>query len=188
MIELSFHRFSPGIKYVIADTWAEFLCTRTESPSYLPCDRGDPLICESNVQFGVTSYGYSTETSREADGTECGDPTVQSRHLFVNNYAHWIMETISNRTHTVGHPKTTVSTTTEHTTSSIRGLSVEEDEDLSNIHSKDSYPYLVYLESYPDEPVCGGTLISALHVLTSAYCTTRMSSIEVPRNVSSDAH
>lgn len=81
--------------------------------------------------------------------------------------------------------KTTTTTTTtttnrptrpQPTTTSTR---VEVSEVTCTDHLEDNYPYLVYLEGLPDEPVCGGTLISPWHVLTTAYCTTRMTEIMV---------
>lgn len=173
---------------IIAFTWAEFLCSKTIGPSslYLPCDRGDPLLCNSNRQYGIFSYGYGTKaSSRAAEVTECGDPTVQSRHLFVNRHTRWIADTVNKHTKdaeeddVLWFPATTA---VEEVTSEKPGPPLSQDS--YSVTDEDSFdpenhPYLVYLEGYLDEPVCGGTLISPLHVLTTAYCTTRMSNIEV---------
>lgn len=159
--------------YVIADTWSEFLCARTRQDAnvHLPCNRGDPVVCDGDKQYGITSYGYSTRTSRSAEETECGDPAVQSRHLLVNNHAQWVADTVANHTAVVGgrRPTSTTAETPYGASGSFRNASPS---DPLN------YPYLVYLESFPGEPACGGTLISPSHVLTTARCTTRMSKIE----------
>lgn len=186
-------RFSRGFGYVIGYTWADFLCVETVSPTTirLPCDRADPLVCSGGRhQYGIFSYGYNgTVTSTVTEATECGDPAIQSRHLFVNRNTEWITEMMANH---VGdskqideYEKTTTATTTttnrptqpQPTTTSTR-VEVSEVTSCTD-HLEDNYPYLVYLEGLPDEPVCGGTLISPWHVLTTAYCTTRMTKIMV---------
>jgi len=180
---------------VIGYTWADFLCAETIGPGVtrLPCDRSDPLLCSSGRhQYGIFSYGYDgTDASLATEAIECGDSAVQGRLLFVNRHAGWISETMTklmvgnddsswqfgkNDRTTARHrhptqPQSTTNSTqavVPHVTSTARPVRPEID-----------YPYLVYLEGLPDEPVCGGTLITPWHVLTTAYCTTRMTEIVV---------
>lgn len=191
---------STGLKYIIAYTWTEFLCARTVdglSPTpNLPCDSaGDALLCRHQngrtpLQYGVFSYAYGTIVN-EVDG--CGHPTVQARHMFVNKHADWIAETVSTKRGTViaggqrpRHYRPTAAITPQPSPLPPRkkrppAANADRDSDRNaKSLGPENYPYLVYLEGNgPGEPVCGGTLISAVHVLTSAYCTTRMSDIRV---------
>lgn len=186
---------SPGLKYVIGYTWDEFLCAKTvDAASYLPCDRSDPLVCHGKRQYGVHSYGYGTSaSSRAAEVVECGDPTVQNRHMFVNRHVRWIADVVAGhgsddgdrRRRTRPEPGPTTARADAGPSSAAAAAAAAATApqttavgDASSFDPQD-YPYLVYLEGDTDEPVCGGTLISPLLVLTSAYCTTRMSTIEV---------
>jgi len=185
-------RFSLSLKYVIGYTWEDFLCAETIGPTAtrLPCDRSDPLMCTGGRhQYGIFSYGYDDTGAYLTEAAECGDTAIQSRHLFVNRHAGWIAETmaklaadqggISHKSDDVTD-RTTVrryrSTRPQPTTSSTR-VTVPEDAYTERLEV--DYPYLVYLEGLPDEPVCGGTLVSPRHVLTTAYCTSRMTEIAV---------
>lgn len=164
--------------------WAEFLCAKTVGiPTLLPCDRGDPLVCRGGKQYGLLSYAYSTtKSSQVAELYDCGDPTVQSRHLFLNRYAHWISRTASKYGYREGSAQpgnrkaAVIPTTLPQQTSTLQHAATAA-ADVS--FDPENYPYVVYLEGYPDEPTCGGTMLSPVHVLTSAYCTTRMSTVEV---------
>jgi len=180
-------RFSLILKFVIEHTWEDFLCTETVGPKTkrLPCNRADPLLCSGGRhQYGILSYGYDgTGASLATEATECDDPAIQGRHLFVNRYTVWITDMMA---HHVGDSKqidkgkkTTTSrrpTRPRQTTTTTRA---EVSEVTCTDHLEGNYPYLVYLEGMPDEPVCGGTLVSPRHVLTTAYCTTRMTEIMV---------
>lgn len=181
-------RFSPGLKYVIGFTWADFLCAETVGPTAkrLPCDQADPLVCfGGRHQYGIFSYGYDgTGASPATEATECGDPAIQGRHLFVNRNAAWIAEIMA---HHVGDSKQ-IDVDEKTTATSLRPTrprltTTTTSEALPKVtctdHLEGNYPYLVYLEGMPDEPVCGGTLVSPRHVLTTAYCTTRMTEIMV---------
>ncbi|XP_050054742.1 uncharacterized protein LOC114128086 isoform X3 [Aphis gossypii] len=186
---------NPSLEFVIGYTWADFLCAETIGPGVtrLPCDRSDPLLCSSGRhQYGIFSYGYDgTDASLATEAIECGDSAVQGRLLFVNRHHGWISETMTkdmvgdndgswqfgkNGRTTTRHrhttqPRSTTNSTqavVPHVTSTARPVLPEID-----------YPYLVYLEGLIDEPVCGGTLITPWHVLTTAYCTTRMTEIVV---------
>ncbi|XP_050060097.1 uncharacterized protein LOC126551256 isoform X2 [Aphis gossypii] len=182
---------NPSLEFVIGYTWADFLCAETIGPGVtrLPCDRSDPLLCSSGRhQYGIFSYGYDG-TDASLATIECGDSAVQGRLLFVNRHAGWISDTMTkegdddgswqfgkNGRTTTRHrhttqPRSTTNSTqaaVPHVTSTARPVRPEID-----------YPYLVYLEGRFDEPVCGGTLITPWHVLTTAYCTTRMTEIVV---------
>ncbi|XP_060843057.1 uncharacterized protein LOC132923217 [Rhopalosiphum padi] len=180
------------LEFVIGFTWADFLCAETIGPAAmrLPCDRADPLLCSSGQhQYGIFSYGYDvTDASPATEATECGDSTVQGRLLFVNRYTGWISETMKKlgtdydgeSQQSEKYNKTTVRrrrpTRPRPTTTSTKTV-------VPQVTCTDrmevDYPYLVYLEGLPDEPVCGGTLVSPWHVLTTAYCTTRMTEIMV---------
>eukprot|EP00102_Acyrthosiphon_pisum_P020458 XP_016657668.1 PREDICTED: uncharacterized protein LOC100575281 isoform X2 [Acyrthosiphon pisum] len=199
---------NPGLEYLIGYTWADFLCSETVGPTTtrLPCDRADPLVCSgSRHQYGIFSYGYDgTGASPATEATECGDPAIQGRHLFINRNAGWIAEIIANHggdskqidedkkttmTTTMTPTMTTTMTTTITTTMLTKrrrstrlrptATSTRVPEDSSTDQLEVNYPYLVYLEGLYDEPVCGGTLVSPWHVLTTAYCTTRMTEIMV---------
>lgn len=189
--------FSPGLEYVIGYTWADFLCAETVGlvTRRLPCDRADPLLCSGGrLQYGIFGYGYEgTGTSPATEAIECGDPAVQSRHLFVNRHTGWIAETMAKLTtdsdgdgprHSEDANRGNETTTRHHRPKRPRPTQTAASNrpEVSSTAAgrvEVDYPYLVYLEGLPDEPVCGGTLISAWHVLTTAYCTTRMTEIVV---------
>lgn len=181
---------------MIGFTWEDFLCAETVGPTAtrLPCDRADALVCSGGRhQYGIFSYGYDgTGASPAMEATECGDPAIQGRHLFVNRYAGWIAEMMADHggdsKQIDEDKKTTTTTTTTMPTKRRRSTRprptststpVEVPEDSRTEQLEVNYPYLVYLEGLYDEPVCGGTLVSPWHVLTTAYCTTRMTEITV---------
>jgi len=182
--------FSSGLEYLIGYTWADFLCAETVGPTAtrLPCDRADALVCSGGRhQYGIFSYGYDgTGASPATEATECGNPAIQGRHLFVNRNAGWITEMMADHggdSKQIDEDKKTTmpkkcrrSKRPRPTATSARA---EVSEDSSTDHLEVNYPYLVYLEGLYDEPVCGGTLVSPWHVLTTAYCTTRMTEIMV---------
>ncbi|XP_025203126.1 uncharacterized protein LOC112600174 [Melanaphis sacchari] len=183
---------NPGFEYVIGFTWADFLCAETIGPAVtrLPCDRADPLLCSSGrYQYGIFSYGYDgTNASPATEATECGDSVIQGRLLFVNRYAGWISETMTKliANHDGGSQQSDkdYKTTTRHRhPTRLRSTTNSTQTVVPQVTCTDrlevDYPYLVYLEGLPDEPVCGGTLVSPWHVLTTAYCTTRMTEIVV---------
>ncbi|VVC29189.1 Peptidase S1, PA clan,Serine proteases, trypsin domain [Cinara cedri] len=166
---------NPALKYVIAYTWPDFLCAKTtgRQPSPMPCDRGDALVCHGDRLYGVFSYGYNTgaETAAAAESrTDCGAHAVQGRHLFVNRHFKWIADTLAGRPADGGAAARAESDAMTSRSGNTPRSFVPE-----------NHPYLVYLEGRldQDEPTCGGSLISSRLVLTSAYCTIRMSEIEV---------
>ncbi|XP_050528209.1 uncharacterized protein LOC126898310 [Daktulosphaira vitifoliae] len=161
-----------SIKYIIADTWSNFLCSVSTSSFPFPCNRGDPLICRGR-QLGITSYGYSTKTFVGAEETNCGNQDIQIRHLLIVDYVKWIVSTISNMT------SDNVTTTTTAKLSTITSVG-------KSTFNPNDFPYLVYLKGNAGEPVCGGSLISPIHVLTSAYCISRSTNITVHLSVEED--
>lgn len=189
------------MKYVIGYTWSDFVCTQTLGPLsvHLPCDRSDPLLCHQNKLYGIFSYGYDTDYtpdsiinpgSSESGRFECSDPTVQGRSLFVNNHVKWIADTISNikmtpvtkniSKHKIDDDGSQRVTSTVTITQTPSTSSINQAEMIENLlPDPENYPYLVHFQGLPNEPICGGTLISPVHVLTTAYCTMRMTEIQV---------
>lgn len=200
LFALRLRRISPSLKYIINYTWPEFLCAKPigkTAASRQPCHQGDPLLCHGNKQYGTFSYGYhANTTSRAVSGTEtseCRDPGVQSRFLFVNKHTDWIANTVLKHAgdepvdggRDYDRPDGPADGTPRDPSAPPplppwrTNSSSTEANDVESFEPSDSYSYLVYLTGGPGEPVCGGTLISPTHVLTSAYCTSRMSEIEV---------
>ncbi|XP_050424588.1 granzyme A-like [Adelges cooleyi] len=73
-------------------TWPEYLCSKPDVQMICPGDSGGPLLCRG-FQFGIASHGYDYTN---LDGpVECGNPNVQTRHLFVYPYREWIQTIIA---------------------------------------------------------------------------------------------
>lgn len=59
-----------------------------------PGDSGGPLIC-NGLQYGIASHGYNFRDPLNTVYTEmCGNPNIQTRHLFVYAYRDWILSTL----------------------------------------------------------------------------------------------
>lgn len=71
-------------------TWNEFLCSKPDRRMTCSGDSGGPMICNGS-QYGISSHMYNIDRTSTPI---CGDPNVQTRHLFVYVYQDWIRENI----------------------------------------------------------------------------------------------
>lgn len=159
-----------------------------DASSRQSCDYGDPLLCHGNRQYGIFSYGYRIKATSTAmlgtETSECRDPDVQSRFLFVNKRTGWIKDTVSRA---AGHApadkdgREAVDDVTDQESYTTRPMPTKSTTEYDQSLDYSIYGYLVYLTGRPDEPICGGTLMTAMHVLTTAFCTFHMSEIKVSR-------
>jgi hypothetical protein len=129
----------------------------------------------------------------------CRNPSVQSRYLFINSRVGWIKDMVSRNTTKQdrryadggqqspqdgrnvdgGQLPTNVSEVTESYSLPLNPRSAQTKENVFQSSNPHTYPYLVYLTGRSGEPECGGTLVTSVHVLSSAYCTARLSAIKV---------
>lgn len=78
------------------DTWPAFLCSRPDTHMICPGDSGGPLIC-NGLQYGIASHGYYFKDPYTTKiDVMCGNPDVQTRHLFVYAYKDWILSILAN--------------------------------------------------------------------------------------------
>ncbi|XP_050527878.1 chymotrypsin-like protease CTRL-1 [Daktulosphaira vitifoliae] len=72
------------------DEWKFYVCARPNKKMVCQGDSGGPLICNGK-QYGSVKDGFNFVTG---NFTVCGDPDVQTRHLFLYMFKEWIFNII----------------------------------------------------------------------------------------------
>ncbi|XP_050426713.1 trypsin epsilon-like [Adelges cooleyi] len=68
------------------DGWQKFLCAQPNKQMVCQGDSGGPMICNDKL-YGSVKDGYNYKYNND---TVCGDPDVQTRHIFLYYYREWI--------------------------------------------------------------------------------------------------
>lgn len=73
-----------------SDEWKFYVCARPNKKMVCHGDSGGPMICNGK-QYGIVKDGFNLDGKNV---TECGDPNVQTRHLFLYMFKEWIFNII----------------------------------------------------------------------------------------------
>ncbi|XP_050426711.1 kallikrein-6-like [Adelges cooleyi] len=66
--------------------WKNYICAKPNKKSVCQGDSGGPLICNDKL-YGTVKDGYNFKYFNK---TICGDPNVQTRHIFLYWHREWI--------------------------------------------------------------------------------------------------